>query len=338
MKTNVERSFNVPETVTLEVSAEAADAMRDTLRYAPDPNADVERAIAMGVSAVASNLEPAALQTLIEFASNPEAPGVAVISGLPVDVFLGRTPEFGEPSREKATHVTEAVHLGFMTFFGRIYAFDREKGGRPVHEIVPQRLKQDSYSNAGSKRKLGIHTEAAALGDASPEFLSLYGLRQDHEKQAYTYTADIRDALLYLDSTTIESLRGANFDLEVPESFAENGVDMTIRTAVVSGPEATPQLVVNMDRMKGITPKAIEALEALKAAFEREEVLRQTKIRAGDLVIIANRRAGHGRSTFTPRFDGYDRWLQRTYVTPTLWPLRSRADRSYRVLSVHDDE
>jgi hypothetical protein len=38
----------------------------------------------------------------------------------------------------------------------------------------------------------------------------------------------------------------------------------------------------------------------------------------GDLVIVDNRRAVHSRSEFEPRWDGKDRWLQRTYVSRDL--------------------
>ncbi|MEK8144495.1 TauD/TfdA family dioxygenase [Streptomyces sp. M10(2022)] len=47
----------------------------------------------------------------------------------------------------------------------------------------------------------------------------------------------------------------------------------------------------------------------------------------GDLVIIDNRVTVHGRTAFHPRYDGADRWLQRTYVTTDL--RRSRDHRPY---------
>ena len=55
--------------------------------------------------------------------------------------------------------------------------------------------------------------------------------------------------------------------------------------------------------------------------------------RAGDLLIIDNTVAVHGRSPFTPRFDGTDRWLQRTFVVSDLAP--SAADRRGRVITTH---
>jgi L-asparagine oxygenase len=36
------------------------------------------------------------------------------------------------------------------------------------------------------------------------------------------------------------------------------------------------------------------------------------------LLIIDNRRAVHGRTAFTPRYDGRDRWLKRAYLVSDL--------------------
>ena len=41
-------------------------------------------------------------------------------------------------------------------------------------------------------------------------------------------------------------------------------------------------------------------------------------LESGDLLIIDNRRAAHGRSAFEPRYDGCDRWLKRAYLVSDL--------------------
>jgi L-asparagine oxygenase len=48
-------------------------------------------------------------------------------------------------------------------------------------------------------------------------------------------------------------------------------------------------------------------------------------LKAGDLIIIDNRRTVHARTEFEPRYDGFDRWLQRSYVVDSLAP--SAVDR-----------
>ncbi|HRE02697.1 MAG TPA: TauD/TfdA family dioxygenase, partial [Ilumatobacteraceae bacterium] len=51
----------------------------------------------------------------------------------------------------------------------------------------------------------------------------------------------------------------------------------------------------------------------------------------GDLLIVDNSMVVHGRSPFTPRFDGTDRWLQRAFVVDDLAP--SAAERDGRVIT-----
>jgi L-asparagine oxygenase len=54
-------------------------------------------------------------------------------------------------------------------------------------------------------------------------------------------------------------------------------------------------------------------------------------LEAGDLLVVDNTVAVHGRSSFTPRFDGTDRWLQRTFVVADL--AASANDRVGRVIA-----
>ena len=333
---NIARHTGEPRTINLYINSETADRIRLALQDAPDPNVDANGAIAAGLQAIASNLQPADLAKIISITSDPGAPGVAIIRGLAVDPYLGPTPHDGRPSRYKSTFVSEALLLGVAALLGNPFAYAEEKDGNLVSNIVPIRNRQLSHSNAGSRRPLGFHTEAAALRNAAPDHLLLLGLRPDHQVEAVTSTADIRDAILHLTPEEIEILRGPNFKLDIPESFVENGCTHTVHTPVLTGPAESPQVTVNFDRIQGIHAHADEALAALGCAFELPGVLRETRITQGVLAIIANRRAVHGRSEFTPRWDGMDRWLQRVYVSSSLWNLRQFASPASRVISIAD--
>ena len=47
----------------------------------------------------------------------------------------------------------------------------------------------------------------------------------------------------------------------------------------------------------------------------------------GDMAILDNRVTAHGRTAFQPRYDGADRWVQRTFVVADL--RRSRDHRPH---------
>ena len=73
-----------------------------------------------------------------------------------------------------------------------------------------------------------------------------------------------------------------------------------------------------------MTPEADAALDRLA------EVVRMCEggvvLEAGDLLIVDNTVAVHGRSPFTPRFDGTDRWLQRSFVMSDLLDAEGQLD------------
>jgi alpha-ketoglutarate-dependent taurine dioxygenase len=86
--------------------------------------------------------------------------------------------------------------------------------------------------------------------------------------------------------------------------------------------------------MIGVDEQADEALRALGDATAACHT--SVALEAGDLLIVDNAVAVHGRTPFTARFDGADRWLQRTFVVGDLAP--SASDRRGRVITTHFGE
>jgi hypothetical protein len=64
--------------------------------------------------------------------------------------------------------------------------------------------------------------------------------------------------------------------------------------------------------------------EDVQAAYERlrekaPELAEGVFLTKGDLLIISNKRSVHARTSFTPRFDGSDRWFKKIFVSFNLW-------------------
>ena len=53
-------------------------------------------------------------------------------------------------------------------------------------------------------------------------------------------------------------------------------------------------------------------------------------LQAGDLLVVDNDVAVHGRSSYSPRWDGHDRWIQRAMAVTDLTP--SNGERRGRVI------
>ena len=98
---------------------------------------------------------------------------------------------------------------------------------------------------------------------------------------------------------------------------------------VLSGDRDRPAMVFDADLMVGTDAEADDALRALGDAVAAHHT--SVVLRSGDLLVIDNATAVHGRSPFTPRFDGTDRWLQRTFVVPDL--QASAGERRGRVIT-----
>jgi L-asparagine oxygenase len=87
-------------------------------------------------------------------------------------------------------------------------------------------------------------------------------------------------------------------------------------------------MVFDADLMVGTDEEADEALRTLSAAVESQHT--GVALQAGDLLVVDNNVAVHGRSPYQPRFDGYDRWLQRSMVVADL--AASAGERNGRVI------
>jgi L-asparagine oxygenase len=92
---------------------------------------------------------------------------------------------------------------------------------------------------------------------------------------------------------------------------------------VFDGPRDRPHLRVDFAETRGVDPAAQAALDELSAVATRERLV--VHLEEGDLLVVDNRRAVHGRTRFKPRHDNMDRWLLRAFLTRDL--MRSESVR-----------
>jgi L-asparagine oxygenase len=97
---------------------------------------------------------------------------------------------------------------------------------------------------------------------------------------------------------------------------------------VLTGEPTDPDVQVGFHATHGHDADAKNALEVLRDAVET--VVETLVLVPGDLAIVDNRVTLHGRTLFTPRYDGNDRWLYRTFVH-----LDHRRSRPLRDLHGH---
>ena len=237
----------------------------------------------------------------------------------------------------KTDRTSERVLLGVGSMLGEPIGYAQEHGGHIVQDLFPLASSVGRQLSTSSGVELAFHTETA-FHPHKPHFLLLLCLRGD--SAAATTLCSVQDIVALLSAGPLAILRQPRFRCGVDESFGPG-------SAHHRGPAwLTPSMPVLREHMNGsfeftfdgeltigIDREAEEALDEVRHAIESART--SLTLATGDLLIIDNHQAVHGRSPFTARFDGTDRWLQRTFVVDDLAP--SVGERVGRVITTRFD-
>jgi hypothetical protein len=266
---------------------------------------------------------------LVDFADEPHASGALLLRGVPAgDVPATPPTPIGSGTKD---FVSEFVLLAIARRLGQPVGYLPELGGRIVQNIVPVQSSADRQISTSSKVELMYHTEAA-FHPHRPRYLVLFCLRGD--PTAATTLASIREVQHRLPHDVRTTLFEPRFRTAVDESYlgtCSNRLGQP--TPVLSGPWERPRMVFDADLMVGTDLAAERALRLLGEAVAEHHTA--VVLEAGDVLVVDNDVAVHGRTPFAPRFDGTDRWLQRTFVVADLGP--SAGERTDRVITTTFD-
>jgi L-asparagine oxygenase len=269
---------------------------------------------------------PAAFyDALVDFGDDPGDAGAVVFRHLPIGPVPATPPTPTSPTTKNWQ--SEALLLAVARRLGQPVGYAPEHGGDLVQNIVPVATSATRQISTSSKVTLMFHTETA-FHPFRPRYVLLLCLRGD--PAAATTLASSAALVAALDSHHLDVLFQDRFRTAIDESHLAGGTQrLGPARPVFHGDRNRPTMVFDADLMMGIDPQAIDALQALTQAVEKHHV--SVTLQTGDLLVVDNYLAVHGRSVFAPRFDGTDRWLQRTFVVSDLAP--SAGARQGRVLA-----
>jgi L-asparagine oxygenase len=247
--------------------------------------------------------------------------GALLVRGLPVDeVLVPDTPKVSGSTQSEPT-IPAALNSLFASGLGDPAAYIAEKSGALVQDVVPVPGNEDFQGNEGSVL-LSFHNENA-FHPHRPDYVLLLCLRSDHDRVAGLRVACIRQAYPHLSDRCREALFREDFVTAAPPSFGNGANAVDEPHAVLTGAPDDPDIVVDFAATTPLSSAAGDAMLELQSALAEHAVT--LRLVPGDLAIVDNRVALHGRTAFTPRYDGRDRWLQRTFAMRDL--RRSRASR-----------
>jgi alpha-ketoglutarate-dependent taurine dioxygenase len=309
----------------IDYSQFGTEIMNLLLKSGPNPYTNMEEFL-FDCEMRADEMPQPIRRALLEFQIHSNSEGILLVRGLPVDPQIEEipTPANAERSQAKQTHVSERCLAMIGSRLGHLVSYIQEKNGDLFQNLVPVQGNEHVQASSGSQVRLQFHRETV-FHPYPPEFLLLFCLRPDHDRIAETTYASISHALPLLSTEHRTLLFQSLYHTGIDYSFGniQNHQERGRILSVLFGNPHDPFLNYDEDLMAAITPEAQVALDALKEAIA--SVYRGIKLDTGDLLCIDNRRTVHGRSSFVPRYDGRDRWLQRSFVVRDLG--LSAADR-----------
>jgi L-asparagine oxygenase len=300
----------MPLVLTTPDRAFLKDASR---RVAARDLASETEAFVLEAQIYAAGLSEALRRSLLGFRRFGHASGAILIRGVPLG-DVPPTPQRAEAAANLTREAAAAMSV-LVACLGEQYGFRPEYGGRIVQHLLPVRGFETQQISVGSMVDLAMHTELA-FSPLRPDYVALLCVREDHERVAGTTLGALHAMLPLVDAPTVELLRQPRFRTKVDVSFrladhlAEDPWIDPIR--IVDG----PCLRVDFGETEGKDAAARAALARLARVAARTQVV--VRLKPGDLLIVDNHRAVHGRTPFVPRYDGADRWLLRALATKDL--------------------
>ncbi|GHH24494.1 L-asparagine oxygenase [Streptomyces rubradiris] len=249
-------------------------------------------------------------QAVRRFGEDSGTTGFLLLRGLEVGE-LPPTHSDGEPATLPG-HGTAGLAMIIAETLGTMIGYADEKNGDLVHNVQPLPGEETRIEGSGSVA-FDFHIENVHHA-LRPDFIGLICLRQDHDKVAATRVSSVREAVERLKPSTLDVLRECQFYSNYPGSFTR---DSTVEPApagphpVLFGDAGKPLMRFNSHNTVSLSKAGRAALRALAEALE--EVCHEVIMQPGDCALLDNHVAAHGRSAFTPRYDGQDRWLRRFY-------------------------
>ena len=252
--------------------------------------------------------------TLISFKKNGSKDGILLLNiNLQNNIFLYPTPKSNQHNIGEKTNLSKIQAL-FMCIMGELVSYEAESNGSLFQDIKPLESMLDNQTSTGSKFELEIHTEQA-FSKLRPDILSLACLRSD--ENALTYILPIDCIINNMTNYELELLKKPLWKIGVDLSFKLNGIQFN--EGDIRGPFPILQeesdknltLLFDQDLIFGITEESDILVKKIVEIYYNFRSSYNLKV--GDIIFIDNNRALHGRSPYSPKFDGNDRFLVRCF-------------------------
>jgi L-asparagine oxygenase len=234
-------------------------------------------------------------------------------SPVSISTVLPKTPTTND-NKIGETTILARIQSILINLISEMISYEAEGYGRLFQDVVPVKQLANEQTSIGSNTELEIHTEQA-FSKLRPDILSLACIRGD--PLAQTYILPVNYILEHMDTNERETLRLPLWKTGVDLSFKLNTndfIDGNIRGpfSIITGDENDPKLVFDQDLIFGTTEEANFLIKKIINIYYKYRI--QHNLQNGEIILIDNMRAVHGRSPFYPKYDGNDRFLIRCFA------------------------
>lgn len=252
--------------------------------------------------------------------------GYIIFRNFPID-YLGETPKNNTERVGEKTTLAKIQGI-LLHVLGEMIAYEAEGNGYLFQDIVPVKDMATLQTSVGSNKELEIHTEQA-FSELRPDFLSLACLKGD--PNALTYILPVSRILKEENSILWEALWKTEVDLSFKlrgQEFLKG--DIRGPLAILNGSLVDPQLIFDQDLMTGITEEAHLKIKEIIDIYYNHRIAHC--LQPGEIFILDNRKVVHGRSPFSPIYDGKDRFLIRAFGFTVKKYMESEYARNNRII------
>jgi len=304
----------------IELTADEAIEIRRLCRsLGREYGSSDDEALLRDISRFPGEMPAGVVEQIAAYMEDPEADFALVSRHMIRDHDLGDTPaNQKDPTTTKTSLEYEMVVMLYGSILGSVFGWATQQEGHIVNDIIPMETFADQQVGASSKVELAWHTEDA-YHPGRADFICLFCLRNPTGAP-----------------TTVASIVDINSRQALPAALFEPCVRIAADDAQAAGAEAAgiedwtesavkpmPILSENGNGLQMCVDPAYMSVagddEAVRDAVTGfcqtiDEHLTEVVLKPGDLLILNNHRAVHGRRPFKPTYSGRDRWLKRVNV------------------------
>jgi hypothetical protein len=205
--------------------------------------------------------------------------------------------------------------IGLMNTFPVLY---KDETKDIIRAVAPRANSQFEHSSQSPYTDLDWHVDAAYRPMMASEHLSpmpdylVFGVvHKGHEDLPLVY-ATLDDILSELEEEDLQVGLSPEFSVSSPDSFSNKMVSQNVPLLHQDSAGQFSSRIA-LRGSQGLTDRASYFLKKISEILGQKSIEKVVHVEPGDIVILNNKNTVHKRNSFTPQWDGKDRYFIRMY-------------------------